>query len=77
MKTKKELKDELQSVEEMILSGQPMVKSFSEYTYLIGKRDTLVDVLKPRKRDKKNNDDGGNKSLQKDFGIHNPISKSK
>lgn len=72
MKPKKELRDELESVEDMIFSGEPLVKSYSEYTYLIGKRDTIIDVLKVRKREKK--DDTGNKKLP-EYGLKNPIKK--
>ncbi len=70
MKPKKELQDELKAVEDMIFQGAPVVRSYSEYTYLIGKRDTLVDVLKPRKRVKKESKD---KDLEKDFGLVNPV----
>lgn len=69
MKPKKELQDELKVVEELIFTGAPSVKSYSEYTYLIGKRDTIVDVLKVKKRVKK--DKGENKKLP-EFGLKNP-----
>ena len=72
MKPKKELKDELNTITDRILQGAPLVKTYAEYTYLIGKMDTLVDVLKVRKRKKNTIDDGKNVPL-KDFGMKDPV----
>lgn len=68
MLTKKELKDNLQEVEELILMGEP--KSYSEYKYYIGKRDMLMKMLEPRKRKPKK--DIPTRKLQ-EFGLENPI----
>ena len=72
MLSKNELKDNLQEVEEIILTGQP--KSYSDYKYYIGKRYIIVKMLVPKKRTPKQEEP--NEKLQK-FGFENPVQRKK
>jgi len=75
MLSKKELQDELKYYEELILSGcdehdKKTIESYSDYMYFVGKRELLIDMLRPKKRTPK--EEVPNKKLQ-EFGFENPI----
>ena len=79
MLSKQELKDMLEKNTNVILTrkngnGDTVINSYADYKYHLGLRDLLVTMLRPKKREPKQEEP--NEKLQK-FGFENPIQREK
>lgn len=79
MLTKRELQDLLKLCEHLLLTrknhnGDETIKSYSDYKYHLGVRDTLMIMLQVKKKTTKS--DVPNEKLQK-YGLENPLKRKK
>lgn len=75
MLSMKELKEWLEKIEHYLLTGcdftdRIFIHNYSDYKYYIGKREVLIDMLKPKKREPK--EEVPTRKLQ-EFGLENPV----